>query len=313
MRVLLTGASSFTGYWFAHALRAAGHEVVAPLLRGRRDYDAGVRSERVRLLAEQATIVEDCAFGGDRFLDLVRQGDFAVLCHHAAQVGDYRAADYDVGAAFAANTHRMPEVLAQLSQRGLMGVVLTGTFSEPEESIGTEPRRAFNAYSLAKGLTAAAVAYWCASAGLSYGKFTLPNPFGPLEEARFCAYLVARWKAGEIAEVRTPAYVRDNMHVDLLALSYVDFVTETAQRRGAVLRRNPSGYIESQGTFTARFAAAMRRRSGLPCGVHIVPQAHFPEPMVRVNMEPAAPLFPEWNESAAWDKVAAFYGVAGSG
>jgi nucleoside-diphosphate-sugar epimerase len=313
MKVLLTGASSFTGYWFACALRAAGHEVVAPLLRGRRDYDTGVRSLRVRLLEEQARIIENCPFGGDRFLDLVGQEEFTVLCHHAAQVGDYRARDYDVGAAFAANTHRMPEVLARLSQLGLTGVVLTGTFSEQREAVGTEPRRAFNAYSLAKGLTADAVAYWCDAAGLSYGKFTLPNPFGPLEEARFCAYLVGRWKAGQVAEVRTPAYVRDNMHVDLLALSYVDFVAAVGQRRGAVLRRNPSGYIESQGSFTARFAAAMRQRSKLACDFDLVVQTSFPEPMVRVNMEPAAPHFPAWDERVAWDKIAAFYDMIAEG
>ena len=29
MKILFTGASSFTGFWFARALAAAGHEVVA--------------------------------------------------------------------------------------------------------------------------------------------------------------------------------------------------------------------------------------------------------------------------------------------
>jgi UDP-glucose 4-epimerase len=29
MRILFTGASSFTGYWFVRELVAAGHEVVA--------------------------------------------------------------------------------------------------------------------------------------------------------------------------------------------------------------------------------------------------------------------------------------------
>jgi len=189
MRVLLTGASSFTGYWFARALRAAGHEVVAPLRRSRGEYDSGARALRVRLLEEQARIVENCPFGSEAFLDLAARETFTVLCHHAA-------------GAFAADTRHLPEVLARLSRRGLMGVVLTGTVSEPDESLGTELRHAFNADSPDRGLTAAAVAYWCALSGLSYGKFTRPNPFGPLEEARFCAHLVARWKAGEVAEVR---------------------------------------------------------------------------------------------------------------
>ena len=37
MRALLTGASSFTGYWFAAKLRAAGFSVVAPLRGSRED------------------------------------------------------------------------------------------------------------------------------------------------------------------------------------------------------------------------------------------------------------------------------------
>jgi hypothetical protein len=41
----------------------------------------------------------------------------------------------------------------------------------------------------------------------------ISNPFGPFEEPRFCAYLMKTWRAGEIAEVRTPAYLRDNMKV----------------------------------------------------------------------------------------------------
>ena len=33
MKLLLTGCSSFTGYWFAKCLAEAGHEVVATLTR----------------------------------------------------------------------------------------------------------------------------------------------------------------------------------------------------------------------------------------------------------------------------------------
>jgi UDP-glucose 4-epimerase len=307
VRILLTGASSFTGYWFARALRKAGHEVVAPL-RGRlRDYDVGPRAERVRRLQDHAILIEDCPFGGERFLEVAERWDFGVFCHHAALVGDYRNPDYDVAAAFIANTRCMPQILRRLGERGLIGVVFTGTFSEQRESIGTKPLRAFNPYSLAKGLTADAVEYWCGETGLSYGKFTLPNPFGPLEEARFCGYLVACWKANRIAQIRTPVYVRDNMHVDLLALSYADFVARLGETRGLLLRRNPSGYIESQGGFTARFAEAMRRRCVLACDFELIAQTEFSEPMVRVNYEPARPYFPAWDEEAAWDAIAEYY------
>ena len=55
MRVLLTGASSFTGAWFVHALAEAGHEVVAPL-RAAGGYDDPIRRRRVAALEGRARL-----------------------------------------------------------------------------------------------------------------------------------------------------------------------------------------------------------------------------------------------------------------
>lgn len=307
MRILLTGASSFTGYWFARALHTAGHQVVAPLRQRLAAYGDGVRADRVQRLSAVAELVEEAAFGSDRFFDLAGQGAYDLLCHHAAQVGDYRRSDYDVGAAFRATTHRMPDVLKLIRDRGTKGVVQTGTFSEPGEGAGTHPLRAFNAYSLAKSLTAQSVAFWCDAAGLSFGKFTLPNPFGPWEEPRFCAHLLRCWKAGQAAAVNTPDYVRDNMHVDLLALAYARFAERVGTGEVAVQRCNPSLYVESQGRFAERFAAEMRGRSGLRCDLDCARQTEFAEPLVRINTDPVAAAFPEWREATAWDAIAAYY------
>ena len=80
--VLLTGASSFTGFWFARALVAAGHRVIAPL-RGRVDGYEGVRGERVRRLAGLVTVIEGCPFGSAAFLSLVCGDAWDLFAHHA--------------------------------------------------------------------------------------------------------------------------------------------------------------------------------------------------------------------------------------
>ena len=284
MKILLTGASSFTGYWFARELSAAGHQVVAPL-RGAQASYAGVRGARVQALSGCAEIVWECPFGEARFLDLIAGQPFELLCHHAARVTDYRSPDFDVAAALAENTREMPRVLRTM--KGLRGMVLTGSVFEAEEGAGNTPLRAFSPYGVSKGLTAAVAAYWCAILQIPLGKFVIPNPFGPLEEPRFCAFLINTWRSGKVAEVRTPRYVRDNIHVSLLAKAYASFAQATAG--GPAFRRaSPSGYVESQGAFAQRFAAAIGRRLGLDAKVVLMEQNDFSEPMVRINTEPAA-------------------------
>ena len=184
--------------------------------------------------------------------------------------------------------------------------MLTGSVFEQNEGAGETPRVAFSPYGLSKGLTAEVVRYRCREFGLRYGKFVIPNPFGPLEEPRFCAYLVRSWKKGGVAQVKTPDYVRDNIHVSLLAASYAKFVGDIAAGKGRG-KFNPSGYVEAQGAFAGRFAAAMRPRLGMPCEIEFSVQTDFSEPLVRVNFDSAARYVGEWNESAAWDEAAEGY------
>ena len=120
MRALLTGASSFSGYWFAAKLQAAGFSVVAPL-RGAPAAYSGVRGERVQKLGEVAEIVGDCPFGSSAFLDLVGARDFDVLCHHAARVGDYRSLDFDIPAAVAENTLNFRTILERMQRTRAQG------------------------------------------------------------------------------------------------------------------------------------------------------------------------------------------------
>jgi UDP-glucose 4-epimerase len=306
MKVLLTGASSFTGYWFARALHAGGVHVVAPLRSAAASYAEGPRAERVRRLKAVAEILEAAPFGSNRFLEVASAGGYYVLCHHAARVGDYRSPDFDIPGALAENTANLRAVLKIMERGALRGVVLTGSMFEQSEGAGEAPLAAFSPYGLSKGFTAAVVSYSCREFGLPYGKFVIPTPFGPLEEPRFCAYLIRSWKKGEIARVNTPSYVRDNIHVSLLADAYAKFVGEMGAGEGRD-KLNPSGYVETQGAFAERFAAAMRPRLRVECAFELGIQTDFSEPLMRVNTDSAARYVGDWDEAAAWDQAADGY------
>src|SRR5690606_13203848 len=147
-------------------------------------------------------------------------------------------------------------------------VLVTGSVFEPGEGAGSDGLPAFSPYGLSKALTAQCFEYYAQAHGLRMGKFVIPNPFGPFEEPRFTHYLVRNWHEGKVPTVSTPAYVRDNIHVSLLAKAYVAFAAQLPATPGTQ-RHHPSGYIEMQGAFALRFAAEMQPRLGLPCPVEL--------------------------------------------
>lgn len=313
MKVLLTGASSFTGMWFARELARRGHEVVVTFRGAAEDY-GGLRGERVRRTLEHCRAEHGVSFGDDRFLELCRDGGFDLLCHHAADVTDYRSPDFDLDAALANNTRSLRTVLANLRESGCGRVLLTGSVFENDEGEGGDgdAMHAFSPYGLSKGLTWQVFRLRCYEAGLHLGKFVIPNPFGPWEEPRFCSYLLRTWYAGETAGVKTPAYERDNIHVSLLARSYGAFAESLPQDPG-ITRLNPSGYRETQGAFATRFAEALRPRLGLVCGLELADQTEFPEPRVRLNTDPVDGAGLGWDETEAWDELADYYRMAFGG
>jgi nucleoside-diphosphate-sugar epimerase len=306
MKILFTGGSSFTGHWFIRELAHAGHEIVA-IFRSPPDGYEGIRRERVARLQGLSRGVFGCAFGDPGFLDLIEAEDgWDAFCHHAADVTDYKSPDFDVMAAVASNTRNLSSVLEALARRGCRTVLLTGSVFENDEGAGSEGLPAFSPYGLSKGLTAQVFRYCASVAATRFGKFVIPNPFGPFEEPRFTSYLVQSWYKGQTPSVTTPAYVRDNIHVSLLAKVYARFLERLVDGAGPE-KINPSGYAESQGAFARRLAEEMRERLDLPCELHLGRQTQFLEPRVRINTDVPDVEGMGWSEVQAWDELADYY------
>jgi UDP-glucose 4-epimerase len=308
MKVLLDGASSFTGFWFARELCAAGHEVLATFQGQPEDYHELPRGARVDQLKSTCAVAWGASFGSERFLGIARsESGWDLFCHHAADATNYRSARFDVVAAVASNTRNAAAVLSALQSRGCNRMVLTGSIFEGGEGAGSDGVLPVSAYGVSKQLTAEAFRFHCRQGGLALGKFVIPNPFGPYEEARFTAYLMRQWLSGDRATVRTPRYVRDNIHVSLLARAYVDFAERLSRTDVSFLKLNPSGYIESMGAFANRMASEMRTRIGRPCELELAAQRELDEPLVRINTDPPDIARFGWSEERAWDAIARYY------
>lgn len=305
MKILFTGASSFTGMWFVKELVDRGHRVSAIFTKKRDEYD-GIRKERVEFLQNLCTSHFSCVFGSQDFLDLVNAKSWELVCHHAADVTQYKSEDFNVVSALQNNTFHLAKVFRCLKARGCQKILLTGSVFEQNEGKGDCIDQAVSPYGLSKGLTAEVFRYYCRLYQLALGKFVIPNPFGPFEEDRYTTYLAKSWLKGVVPTVLFPEYVRDNIHVSLLAKAYAHAL-ESMTADTPFIKWNPSGYREKQRDFTKRFAKEMQRRLGVACDFNVNAQNEFSEPRIRVNTDPFDANQWSWKEEIAWDQLAAFY------
>lgn len=304
MKILFTGGSSLTGMWFIHELVRAGHDVTATLRKPLSGYN-GTRLQRVQTISSLATI-STCSFGDPEFVNLVRGSSWDIFCHHAAEVTNYKRADFNVEQAVENNTHNLVNTLASLRQARCLRIVLTGTVFEPFEGAGDQLAEAVSPYGLSKGKTATLFQKVALDYGIALGKFVIANPFGPFEEERFTTYLAKRWLSGQDAVVDYPDYVRDNIPVTLLARAYRSFV-EKQLNKGGMEKFCPKGYSEPQGIFTERFARELGPRMGVTCNLEFKKQTAFPEPKVRLATDALDWMALGWDESLFWDELARYY------
>lgn len=308
MKILFTGASSFTGFWFVKELVNAGHEVITTYTKSDLSQYEDIRKERVAKLSTLCEQVYNCQFGSSKFVDLIKSGnEWDLLCHHAADVTDYKSPKFDYIKALDKNTFNLSSVFENLLGRNCDTILLTGSVFENDEGKGSDNLRAFSLYGLSKSLSYSVFRYYSQLFNTKLGKFVIPNPFGPFEEPRFTTYLIKTWSNNKIASVNTPDYVRDNIHVSLLAKTYVNFVEKLMHKNNKLTKINPSQYAESQGKFAQRFSEEMKKRIHLDCRLKLKEQKEFTEPKVRINTQNALDFTQDWDEKIAWDELAEYY------
>ena len=322
MRILFTGASSFTGFWFVKSLAERGHQLSATFRHASAGAYRETRGARVSRIIDLCEPLFACAFGDDQFIEHIRSGSYDLVCHHAADVTDYKSLDFKIEAAVAKNTFRSMEVIEAISESGCGKLLITGSVFERDEGDGDRPLISISPYGESKAQTADIFKRQAEAAGITLGKFVIPNPYGPYEEARFTSFLVGQWMAGKTAQITMPDYVRDNIAVSLLAKAYAEFavrvagtitnadaagVAGEAPESGSFIKQNPSGYVADQGKFSAEFARQLEPRLGIPCRFELLEQKDFSQPLRRFNTDNPDHEALGFSPERAWDELAAYY------
>ncbi len=290
--VLMTGVSSFTGFWFASELAKAGFEVVATLTDCISSY-TGNKADRLKSLRSQIRFVERTDFGSPSFLKEAKQAD--LIAHHGARVADYKSADFDVVEALKKNTHCLDKVIALEKP-----LVLTGSYFEFSQGESNRTPAA-SAYGLSKGLTTEVFRYKYYRATLPFGHFVIPNPFGPREEFRLTSSLANSWLKRECPIVRHGHLIRDNIFVSLLAKEYLSFIRERLGSSDPDLWRAPSQFVMPMRDFVCLFAKEMQSRLNVECSAEFLEEPSS-EPEIRHNHHKTS-----YHDQNFWDKLANFY------
>jgi UDP-glucose 4-epimerase len=305
IRVLFTGASSFTGTWFVRALAERGVEVIAPCRSRLADGDAD-RRRWLASIAGSCRLVESCPFGSEPFLELVRAvGPIDLFCHHGTKSGDHRDPSLDVLDAVAAHTAAIEPTLDALMAAGCRTLLLTGTVFEADEGLADPPAGACSPYGLAKTLIWQVFRHHAERRGLTLGKLVIASPFGPLEKPGLARHLATSWCQGRTPVLRCPQLVRDHLQVPLLAAAYARFALDLPGRRSGTHRLTPSQFAEPLGRFADRLAGALSPRLRRPCRFTCAaPPEPTDEPARRCGLDPLERLVPDLDPDEAWDAYA---------
>ena len=293
MRVLITGASSFTGLHIIQALSERGVSIVATATGALNSY-SGLKMDRLNLVSRQARIVEKAPFGSPLFLRAISQYSPTVLIHHGAMTTGYRHNDFNVEVAVQNNSFELEKTVEALVSVGGQQVWLTGSVFQgnANDVVPISP------YGRSKHLTAKRFSEALKPTPLTFSQSILPNPFGAHDNGKLCDYLFDQWSIQQKAVIKTPNWVRDNIFVDLLSKAYADVVCEKCVGRFAW-----SGFKSTMWAFAQKVALETHQRTGWDCQLLSAPENEDSQPEVLVNTDPARVRIPNWSETKAWDNL----------
>ena len=292
MKILMTGVTCFSGYWFARQLILDGNELICFRAKSNKDsIDLNVWLEKLNTeeLPFRVQTVDS------KFLD---RENIDLLLLHGSSMRNRRSRNFDVDSAV-----KETVVISEFIQQhfNVKCVVHTGTFSERDEGVGESPRIAFNPYSESKSRIYEAHCDLFSDQPLL--KYVMPNPFGIFQKDNMFSYLESKWRENLQPSIANPYYIRDYVPIDLLSQNYANVVCKFAKGEFNEKKYSPSFYAMTNKEVVSLYAQKVYENTKIQYTFSTNEQLNFEEPRVRVNLNVATEYAVEWSEVNFWKNL----------
>ncbi len=293
MKICMTGATSFSGYWFARQLILDGHELT--VIRSHNKNSGAEENVWLRKLKGESLSFREYSFA-QKFSSKL---SFDALLLHGSFMEDRRSPNFKVDLAVQKTLEVSKWIKDQFT---VESVIHTGTFSEEDEGVGEIPLNNFNPYSQSKSLIHKA--HQELFNEVPFLKFIMPNPFGRFQKNNIFRFLEKAWEINEVPFISQPNYIRDYVPVDLLAISYSSLLSSFRHGEHTSNFFAPSYFTMSNREMVHLYASEISNRIGRKLEVQFGEQRDYAESRIRINKDPLHTFTEKWNLEEFWDSVA---------
>jgi UDP-glucose 4-epimerase len=314
-KILISGATSFSGSHIAQSLVKSGHEVAGTLTRPRESYENESLIQSRMKYSGIVQWVPEFSNEKTESLDFIRTFKPKVWVAHGAPIKGYRSPDFDFLKSLQETILGTRVAIEVFKENGGELFVHSGTVFEADEGQGELPgmsgsSEAISAYGMSKNLVWHALRFFCSQANLPILKIIIPNPIGRFENRdRLIPFFVEKWKRNEVPEMKSSHLVRDQIPAEWLAQVYqksIQNFLESHEKNFSVKIKRPSGFVMTNRKFIElcqkEFKSRIKNLS-FECAFQSLPTN---EPLERFNSEPVSELndsearrvfFDHWTES----------------
>ena len=226
--LIFSGSTSFTGFSFLKELVNYNLNIVCNLTNKKNHYKE-LKKIRLQELSKHKKIkfIENCKFGSNKYLELLKSQKNFSLCHHSSFTQNYNDnLKFDLNLTNNNNLKNIDKVFSILKDN-CEEIILTESIFQSKYNYNLFET---SKYSLSKSITSMVFDYYSNLYNIKLRKFIICNPWGSYEEKRFTYYLMNCWSLNKIPIIKRPYDIRENIYINDLSKRYSSFILNSSKK-----------------------------------------------------------------------------------